>query len=177
MDGKDNLEKFILRNREAFDSEAPPVFDWDALESGSSQGTRVRHMRWTRYAAAAAILLLVGVSIGMIAYPRLYEYQQLQVFNESEEFRGIERYFNNEVHALLTKMDQSSERMDLESELKHIDAEIETLKIELVNAPKRSKEVILEAIIASFEAKVELMETALNRNMEVKKIQNEIQQI
>jgi len=177
MKEKDKLEKFILQNREAFESELPPALEWSQIEGLGTINKPLRRMYWIRYVAAAAVVLLLGVAIGIMSYPTVYQYQQVQVLNDSEEFKGMETYFNREVSALLTKMENSTERRDLEEELRKIDSEIENLKVELVNAPKRSKEVILEAIIVSFEAKVELMETALNRTEEVKKIKDEIQHI
>ena len=60
----DNLEKFIIQNREDFDTAVPSLKAWAAidrkLEQKQQAGKRVRMWKVLRIAASVAILLFVG---------------------------------------------------------------------------------------------------------------------
>ena len=177
MNGKDRLEKFIVEHRDAFDDERPSLKVWADIERQLKKQSKMSDSRLWIWSVAASILLILGMFLGMLAYPKLYEYQQLQVFNQSEDFNGMEGYFNDEVEALFMQLKGDAQAKSIEDELSKIDNQIERLKIELIHSPKKSKEILFQAIIESFEAKVNLLETAIKRKKEVKNLNNGIQHI
>jgi hypothetical protein len=176
MNEKDKLEKFILQNRDDFDQERPSFKVWADIEGSLQKNRNVRPLRWL-WSTAAAVLLLLGMGIGLMVYPKIYEYQELQAYNQSKDLEGVEHYFNGEVDALLVELSGDPQVNNLTLELRRIDTQIATLKEDLAQAPKKSKEKIYEAIIATFEAKIELLQTAVSREKEIKIIKDEVQHI
>ncbi|MCB0664449.1 MAG: hypothetical protein KDC80_01445 [Saprospiraceae bacterium] len=176
MNSKDRLEKFVLENREAFDDERPSFKVWADIEKELHRSSRKKRDIW-RWSLAASILLVVGMLLGMLVYPKIYEYQQLQALNASEEFNGMAGYFNTEIETLLVELKGDQQTTAIRTELDEIDQQIQKLKIDLIHAPKNSREIIFQAIIESYETKVSLLETAINRKKEIKNINNEIKHI
>ncbi|MCB0685435.1 MAG: hypothetical protein KDC53_02885 [Saprospiraceae bacterium] len=176
MREKDRLEKFILDHRDAFDEERPSFKLWADIEKGMKKKNRQKILSW-QWSIAASLLLVVGMFLGMLVYPRIYEYRQLQALNQSEEFDGMTGYFNGEIESLFVELKDDEQKTALKEELDVIDNQINKLKLDLIHAPKNSKELIFQAIIESYETKVNLLETAINRKKEVKKINNEIHNI
>jgi hypothetical protein len=129
------------------------------------------------WSIAAGVLLLLGMGIGVLISPRISDYQEQQAYQQSKDLDGLEHYFEGEVKALLVELAGDSQVNNLKMELTRIDAQIGALKSELALAPKKSKERIYEAIIASFEAKIDLLENAVSREKERKMIKNESQHI
>lgn len=177
MKKKDRLEQFIVDHREAFDDERPSFKVWADIEKQLKKQNKPTARQWWIWSVAASFLLIAGMAAGILIYPKFYEYQQLQVLNQSEEFNGTEKYFEREVDALFVQLKGDEQALGLEEELKKIDGQIDKLKVELIRAPKNSREILLQAIIESFETKVNLLETAINRKKEVKNLKNEIQHI
>jgi hypothetical protein len=176
MNEKDKLEKFILQNREEFDQERPSFKVWADIERRLQEKKKGRSVRWL-WSVAAGVLLLVGMGIGLMVYPKIYEYQELQAYSQAKDLQGVEHYFDHEVDALLVELSGDPQVINLTLELQLIDKQIVTLKDDLAQAPKKSKEKIYEAIIASFEAKIELLQTAVNREKGIKITQDEVQHI
>ena len=173
---KDRLERFILQNRENFDQERPSLKVWADIEGSLQKNKNVRPLRWL-WSIAATVLLLLGMGIGLMVYPKIYEYQELQAYKQSKDLEGVEHYFKGEVDALLIALSGNPQVSSLTLELRQIDTQIATLKDDLAQTPKKSKEKIYEAIIASFEAKIELLQTAVSREKEIKIIKDEVQHI
>lgn len=176
MNTKDKLEKFVLEHREAFDDDRPSFKVWADIEKQlKNKKTRNRNI-WI-WSIAASFLLITGIALGIMVYPRIYEYQQLHALSQSEEFNGMQTYFDGEIKALFTQLKDDEQATSLHEALNEVDRQINRLKIDLIHAPRKSKEIILQAIIESYEAKVSLLETAVIRKKEVKKIDNEIEHI
>lgn len=176
MSEKDRLEEFVLKHRQEFDDERPSFKVWADIEKQLKHKKTRKNGFWF-WSAAASVLIVVGMLLGMLVYPKIYEYRQLQALNQSEEFDGMAGYFNGEIDALFVQLKDDDQASALKAELDAIDQQIQKLKVDLVHAPKNSKEIIFQAIIESYETKVNLLETAINRKKEIKKIKDEIQHI
>ncbi len=159
---EDSFEEFIMKNRADFDSERPSLQIWGKIDKAlSSSEKRKGRIFWLR-SIAAACLLLIGIGLGYMIYPTIQENKALQAFNESEDFSEMRSFFDQEIQTRFTSLENSA-RIDLEEDLSLIDQNIDRLKLELIRGPKASKEVLMEAIISSFEAKIDILERALNR--------------
>ena len=176
MNQKDRLEKFVSNHREAFDDERPSFKVWADIEKQLKQKDKTKKGLWF-WSIAASMLLLVGMFLGILVYPKIYEYQQLQALNQSEEFDGMSGYFDGEIEALFVQLKGDVQSEGLKAELNVIDQQIQKLKVDLIHAPKNSKEIIFQAIIESYETKVKLLETAIERKKEIKELNNGIQHI
>ncbi len=158
---RDDLERFINEQRDAFDTDRPSLKVWAQIEKSLDRTPRKRFRSiWIR-SVAAAILVLVGVSIGMMVYPSIQEYRHLQVLNNSEEINGLETYFQQELDARFVELSDGWQSADQQEEYHTLEQNIMELKKELIKAPKHSREMIMQAIIASYEAKIALLEKAI----------------
>lgn len=176
MKYRDRIEKFILENREAFDEERPSFKVWADIEKDLQRSKNRKKDLWF-WSAAASVLIVIGMLLGMLVYPRVYEYRQLQALNESEEFGGMADYFDGEIETLFVQLRGDEQAQSLQMELATIDQQIKKLKLDLIHAPKNSRDIIFQAIIESYETKINLLETAVNLKKEIKKLNNEVKHI
>ena len=176
MNTRNKLEKFVLEHRDAFDDERPSFKVWADIEKQIKRKKTKNREIWI-WSVAASFLLIIGIALGIMVYPRIYEHQQLHALSQSEEFIGMHAYFDGEIKTLFAQLQDDQQAKNLHDALNEVDQQINRLKIDLIHAPKKSKQIILQAIIESYEAKVSLLETAVIRKKEVKKINNEIEHI
>lgn len=161
---KDNLEKFIEDHRALFDDERPSLKVWATIEKQIRPERRSRRI-W-RWSVAASVLLIVGMGLGFVVTQKLASYQAMQAFSQSEEYQGVHQYFETEVKALAVQLHGDPSLAEIQPELEKIDKQIEELKKDLIRVPTKSKEIIFNAIIASYESKVELLMTAIESRNE-----------
>ncbi|MBK8505552.1 MAG: hypothetical protein IPL46_27155 [Saprospiraceae bacterium] len=93
MNAKDKLEKFVLDHREAFDEDRPSFKVWADIEK-QIKSKKVKNRNIWIWSLAASFLLITGIALGILFYPRIYEYQQLHALSQSEEFNGMQVYFD-----------------------------------------------------------------------------------
>ncbi len=173
---EDSLERFIGDHRGRFDDERPSLKVWADIDRALSRKEKGRFNLW-RWSVAASVLLLIGIALGVILAPRFHQYQSLMALEQSEEFNGMQKYYNGEVEALFIRLGGDQQVDEVKVELSNIDQQINDLKVELSTAPKKSRELVMEAIISLYEAKVELLEKALDRKKELIETKNEGLQI
>ena len=173
MKEQDSFEKFITQYREAFDSERPSLKTWTTIEKSIPKySPKRRRLIWIRSVAAVGLLVL-GIGVGYFITPKIFQDRQLYALNTSPEIVDMETYFIGEIDQRFMVLANNPNLPELKEELDRIDLNIEDLKIDLLNAPTHSKDRILEAIIASYETKVQLLETAIDQNQPVNFNENE----
>ncbi len=160
MKKPDQLEIFIETNREAFDSERPSLKVWSQIAKGLDQNRNRTRFQILWLSAAAIGLLLIGAAAGALIYPKIQQNQALQALNESLNLDEIETFYRMEVSHKLAALNPSTSN-EISQSLQEIDAEINRLKLELIYAPKSSREELLQAIIASYESKIHILQSAL----------------
>ncbi len=169
------LEEFIERHRADFDSERPSLKVWAEIErklSAQPNHHLSRKLRW-RISAAAIIILLIGIGLGIFIYPQIQQKWALQAINDSTELNEMEYFFAREVETKLTALTAASIKNEVMESLNEIDREIQKLKLDLIYAPKSSREEIMTAIIASYETKIHILQTALERSNPINISENE----
>ncbi len=160
MREKDNLEEFISTHRSDFDHERPSLRVWTAIERQFADEYKKPSRTWMKMVAAAA-LILVGVAVGVLAYPRIEAYMPYQSFAQQEELQHIETYFAQEVSTRYSQLTGSYGLTEQKQDLDQIDQMIASLKADLKYAPRSSRDQIIKAIITSYEAKIALLEKML----------------
>jgi hypothetical protein len=165
----EKLEKFILDNREAFDTEIPDLKVWAALDkqlnqtAAPTQAKVIALSSWLpkmRIAASVALLVATGISIGFYlksntAPPTLAEV--------SPEHAEMERFYQKEIEKkerLLVQV-ANNEAPEVKQDLQAIDQVMIELREELMNAPKGSREFIIKNMIESYKNKVDILERVL----------------
>jgi hypothetical protein len=167
---KDNLEKFIIENRAAFDTATPPARVWVGVEAALQEKKSVSLFNFSlqkqslKYAAsvAALVLLLVGVgAVGGSYYTqRSYNIALQQV---APDFQETERFYQSEIRQktkMLAKYDIDN---NVQIDLAQFEAVVDDLKRELRNSPKSSREQIVHSLLESYQAKINVLEQILER--------------
>jgi hypothetical protein len=167
---KDNLEKFILENRAAFDTAVPPARVWAAIETQLIEKKSAPSANFfpktiaLKYAAsiAAMVLLLLGAGAWGGAYytQRAYDVALQQV---APDFKETERFYQSEIRQRTKILAKYSIDKSVQNDLAQLDAIVEDLKRELRNSPKSSREQIVHSLLESYQAKVNVLEQILAR--------------
>ncbi len=163
---KDNLEKFILENRAAFDDEKPRADLWQAIESNlepkEEQKRRIIPIwRYARAAAAAVILIGTGILIGhKMSAPTDNALVMDEIFPEYTE---MEQYYQAEVSEKFAQLTKYNVSPAIVQDLEQLDQIQQELKEDLANAPKGSEEQVINAMIKNYQTKLAILERVLDR--------------
>ncbi len=162
----DNLEKFISDNRPEFDDREPPKNIWSAIDRQLDQKSKktarlIPIWRYARVAAAAVVLISIGVFIGQnmnnsVAEPLAYEVQYPEYFE-------AEQYYQKEVNAKIAQLANYHHDASINEDLEQLDQIYEELKNELSQAPKDQQEQIINAMITNYRTKLSILERVLER--------------
>jgi hypothetical protein len=161
----ENLERFILDNREAFDTETPDLKVWAELDKqlNSKQAKVVSLSAWLpkmRLAASVALLVATGISIGFYLKSNT---KTPSLADVSPEHAEMEQFYQKEIEKkerLLLQV-ANHEAPDVKQDLQAIDQVMLELREELTNAPKGSREHIIKSMIESYKNKVDILERVL----------------
>ncbi len=159
-----NLEKFILENRADFDTEVPRLDVWAKLDRQLDRqrpAVRVVWMKRLRAAAAVLALLLAGGAAG--AYLTNQGKAVDSLADVSPEHAEMERYFSTQVEEKLAKLASYKQDGVVKADLQELDAAYEQLRQELENAPVGAEEKIIQAMIETYQTKINILEQVLEK--------------
>lgn len=169
---KDNLEQFIQGHRDEFDKDVPSLKIWYGIEKelDSQQTTSAKRFgvwRAMRIAAAVVFLLVTGGIIGSLltqqAVAGEQNFAELDIESIAPELGEMEAYYQSQVQEKIQVLATYDEDPTLQEDLEELDAWREELKQDLIDAPKGSEEEIINGIISSYQAKIDILERVLNR--------------
>ncbi|MCC6726368.1 MAG: hypothetical protein IT258_17810 [Saprospiraceae bacterium] len=159
-----NLEKFILENRADFDAEVPSLNVWASLDKHLDQQrptVRLVWMKRLRAAAAILVLLLAGGAAG--AYLTNQDQAVESLADMSPEHAEMERYFSSQVEEKMAKLAAYHQDGVVKADLKELDETYEQLRQELKDAPEGAEEKIIQAMIETYQTKVNILEQVLEK--------------
>ena len=165
-----SLEQFIRQNRDDFDSDRPSLEVWSGISQQLGKKASQKRIPWFRYIAASA-LILVGVALGLLLYPSIQARVQYQALSEQQNLEDIEFYFAHQVAEQTKQLSGYVQANEDRRDLVLIDQTIKNLKEELKDAPKSARDRLIQAIIITYEAKVELLEAKIYEKNKIEKIQ------
>jgi hypothetical protein len=169
---EDKLEKFVQGNAESFNSLEPPLMAWEGIEKELAEARKpvVRTIWPYAWKAAAAILIFASAWLlnDYLDQKKPIESHFAKVEKaanpELTELSDAEAYYTTKISnkqaelAIYTR--QHPEIMeDLKKEFKDMDKQKEELKKDL--AESNSDEKVIEAIILSYRAKLEILDLML----------------
>lgn len=174
----DKLEKFIQENREAFDGEHPSLKVWAQVEKqlgAPEKPAPIVRRPWKRLqiAAAVALLLLVG-AFGGSRYAH-YQYQKQLAAALPLEFKDAADYYERQIEqgmAQLTAL--GADTHDVRNDLRQLEVSFEQLKKEMANSPNMANEAFINAMIANYRIRIDILERVLERVKDVKENNIEI---
>lgn len=176
----DNLEKYILTNREDFDSQSPPKSIWEKIDKNLQPKKSKRITLWSSLRIAASVLLLLAAgAMGGIYFSNTQINDQAANSKVQNDFLEVESYFQDEINqriVRLTSMNQYDE--SVQSDLTQIDEFLEELKSEIKAAPAGKEEQIISAMINNYQTKIDVLEKIIdkinsNKNINSKKEKDE----
>lgn len=163
----DNLETFLLKEREHFDTAVPSLKVWAAidkkLDEKEQTSKRIRLWPIVRMAVAVVALLVIGGVAGSYLTQIRSQNPSLALQHIAPELSELENYYNKEVEQKLQQLASYEQDEAVARDLADIDAVMEELKKDLLNAPKGSEEHIIGTIIKSYQTKIAILERVLNR--------------
>jgi len=159
----DQLEKFIHKNRPAFDSEIPNLKVWANIDRqlGRQSKPRVVWMRRVRAAAAIAVLLVAACAIGFKMGSDSVEAKSLA--DVSPEYAEMEDYFKEQVNEKMAQLVSYKQDDFVRVDIQEMDSVYEELKLELEKAPAGSEQQVIQAMISNYQTKIDILEQVLEK--------------
>jgi hypothetical protein len=160
----ENLEKFIQQNRADFDCRVPSLDVWANLDQHLDRqqpSGRVVWMRRLRVAAAVLVLLTAGGAAGAYLFHPNKSVDSLA--DVSPEHAEMERYLSSQVDVKLAKLASYKQDGIVKADIKELDETYEELRRELENAPEGAEEKIVQAMIETYQTKINILEQVLEK--------------
>lgn len=182
----DNLEKFILENRDDMDTAVPDLKVWAQIdrrmsmgEASSTPSAKIRPLRRIlSIAASVAILLFVGGVGGRYLSNNSAATDINSLADIAPEHAETELFFNQQVEEKLAKLAAYKKADAVRPDLQQLDEMFHELMRELKDAPKGTEEQIISAMIKNYQAKVDILNRVLEKveavNQPTKTEENEI---
>lgn len=163
---RDNLEKFILDNREDFDRAVPSLKVWAEIDKKLEQNSSKRITLWqsVRIAAAILVILVIGGVIGNYLDFNTSAEQAAYLESVPPEFVELEQFYNQQINQKYQQLVNYQKQHTVEDELKEIDQVMEELKLELLEAPAHSGQQILRNLIKTYQIKIQILERVLEHH-------------
>lgn len=163
---KDNLEKFINENREAFDTEMPSLKVWAEIDKQLEEQKpkqRFSVFSLARMAAAVVVLLVSGAVIGNYVMKQQQGEATVALEQISPEYAEMVQYYSQEFDTKYQQLVSLDAEETIADDLKQLDHVMEELQAELLEAPKGSEEQIVSSLIISYQTRVKILERVLER--------------
>jgi len=159
---KDKLETFIETNQQEFNQRKAPPLVWTAIEKELDKKPRkpFRLRYFLSIAAAAAVLLCVGVAMGIqYAQPSI----ESKLLASHPEYLEAEKHYKQMVNYKINEVQALGKQEYVQQDLKQLDAVYQELKNELLSAGVGDEELIVEAMIDHYKSKLELLSIVLDK--------------
>jgi hypothetical protein len=166
--GKPNsFDDFIMRNREAFDSQIPSDQLWDRIAAEVNVSQSGKRQLWfmhaRRYAAVAVIFLSVSIGLYMVFFSST-DGEDLQASVMSKEINDVSYFYETEIErkreqviALTAETPAIKEEIAMDFEA--LDIALVELKADLNDDVSNSE--VLTAMIQNYRLKLQILEQIL----------------
>lgn len=169
----DQLEKFILENKEQFSDHLPSPDVWANIEKGlrKEKAKRFSIVKFLGAGAAAIGLLLMGIWFGINF--KVDDMDRAISNSSFADYKQTEQYYSMQVKSYVQEINKLDTDIKIEDELKQLDAVYEELRDELINAEIRNQDVIINAMINNYQIKIGMLERILDKT-KVKEFHNDL---
>jgi len=152
----DQLEKFLMDNRETFDSEVPSEKVWNQID----QKLASKRNMWPTVWKVAAMLFMATTILLIIDRPVIEE----ETFVMTEEFNQAEDYYISMINEKRVIIEETLTPEQQEQFLAEID-QLDTMYDELKKTyqTNSSNERVMDAMISNLQLRLEIM----NRQLEL----------
>lgn len=159
---KDSLEKFIVENKEEFNTEDAPLFLWDDIELKLRQ--RKRKALYRSLSVAASVLIVFASSILFIQHKQVNTTEADTIVNP--EVMEAQTQFSSLIELKKSEINQyKNTQPELVNELNNQLTELQKNYNLLIPQLKdeNKKEIIVQALIENLQMQLEI----LNRSLEI----------
>ena len=164
---KDRVEKFIIENRERFDSEIPRNSVWDKISFRLGVSQPKTRSDFT-YLWKAAAILFFGVSAYLLGTKSVNETQSKKLGEVVvEEFSDVENYYVNQIAYKTEQIEEFSDsgaeiekKAEFHENLAKLDAMYRVLKDKLKDDP--SQEVV-DALVLNLIMRIDMLNQQLEQ--------------
>jgi hypothetical protein len=163
----DNLEEYIMKNREGLDRHKPASGNWKKIRKGLKPG-KISVYRWISVAAMVAVVLGTAAVFlkpgSRLAQRSAGEKNYQMMMKSSSQLKETEIYYNNLANSLYreaTPMLAKNPEMEKElfSDISQIDSICSEIKKDLKD--NVSNQEVIEALIQNYRIKISLLEDML----------------
>ncbi len=172
---KNDLEKFIQDNRDAFDGARPSLKLWAEIEKELDQedeeqspASNIHPLRgrrpWYQIAASVVILLSVGAFGGAYLTQQNSQPTAQELIEEfAPEFGEMEVYYNQRIQENYARLTTYTQDPEIDADLAQVDQAMAELRADLENAPPGREEQIVQQLIDSYRLKLDILERILEQ--------------
>ena len=166
---QNDLEKFILDNRDAFDDARPSLKLWANIEKDLNKekapSRSLQHRRpWYQIAATVLVLLsLGGVGGAYLNQQTQQPTAQSMIEEVAPEFSEMEQYYNQRIQENYARLTAHTQDPEIDADLQQLDNAMAELREDLTNAPSGREEMIVQQLIESYRLKLQILERILER--------------
>lgn len=164
---KDILERFIEEKRDEFNLREPNPALWSRIQEDLPNKKLARTIPlWhlTRIAAAAVLILAVGVLLGIMISPANDTSAVAGNLNtRSGNYQEVEQYYTKMVNNKMNQLSNYQYDPSLNDDLIQLDEVFKELRQELVNSGQEDNEIMINALIMNYQAKIDVLERVLEK--------------
>ncbi|MCP3931308.1 MAG: hypothetical protein GY705_19660 [Bacteroidetes bacterium] len=161
----DNLEKYIIENREAFDSAVPNLKVWADIDEQLSRKSarRIPIRRILSIAATIVVLLVAGAAAGSYIANGQQGEEITSLADVSPEYAELEQHYDQQIKEKTGQLAVYNHDKTVDEDLQQIDNVMDELLLELQNAPEGQEEQIISNMVKNYQAKIDILERVLER--------------
>ena len=159
----DQLEQFILGERDAFDSAVPGLKVWGEISKELDQRKKRRLTIWRVCSAAAAVVFLLTCGALIGEHYTKQQFAEASLENVAPQYAALEKQYQQEINQKYQQLVSYNHTGLVEGDLAQLDEVMAELKEELLVAPRGKELEIAESLLKSYKAKVEILQIVLDR--------------
>lgn len=162
---QDNLERFVIKNRDAFDEDVPSLKVWANIERQmvKERTNRFSIIKVSKIAAAIVFLLSVGATMGVYMTKSNPTSGISQLASIDPELMEMEQFYQEQIQEKMTVLVDYEQQESIKDDFAQLDSTMEELKDELRLAPEGMEEEIIENLIKTYQTKIFILERVLSR--------------
>lgn len=160
---KDNLERFIIDNKDGFNDAEPNPLLWLNIEKKLPAHKKDRIIKLRRVLAIAASFVII-LATGMIIGVNLNNGTSRNIDNNDQlaEFQEAEHYFQKQVNVKMDQLKEYPLDPEVKSDLNQLDEVYLEMKAELMSSPNAENPAIIRAMINNYRIRIDMLEKILN---------------
>ena len=159
----DHLEQFILGQRASFDDAEPGLKIWGEISQELDRRKRHKIKLWRVVGIAASVLVLLACGALIGGYYTQQQYAADPLQKVAPQYAKLQQQYEEEIDTKYQKLVNYQQAQVVEPDLEQLDEVMAELRQELLVAPRGKEMEIVESLLKSYQAKVEILERVLDR--------------